>query len=166
MVTNLPNYYRNFTHNFDTEPVKNSYILVHITLSLVNILHVLLDSLSNYVTHLMPHIDYYITTSHCLVNDYCVILNHSISALCKLRDEVFCGNDVVLLLDEMHLQQQVQFDGRDLIGCNENLEMFKSILCFMVVSLKNQFPISLKRYQLSRYQNRSYVTEYSIVSRF
>ena len=68
----------------------------------------------------------------------------SISALCKLREEGFCGNDVVLLLDEMHLQHQVQFDGRDLIGCNEGLEMFKSILCFMVVSLKKSIPYIIK----------------------
>ena len=36
----------------------------------------------------------------------------------------------------MHLQQQVQYDGQDIIGCNENLEMFKSILCFMVFSFR------------------------------
>ena len=31
----------------------------------------------------------------------------------------FFGNDV-FLLDEMHLQQQVQFDGQTIIGCIED----------------------------------------------
>ena len=44
----------------------------------------------------------------------------------------------------MHLQQQVQFDGRSLIRCNESLEMFKSILCFMVVYLKKSVPYIIK----------------------
>ena len=44
----------------------------------------------------------------------------------------------------MHLQQQVQFDGQDIIGRNENLEMFKSILCFMVISLKKTVPYVIK----------------------
>ena len=44
----------------------------------------------------------------------------------------------------MHLQQQVQFDGRDIIDCNENLEMFKSTLCFMVISLKKTVPYVIK----------------------
>ena len=41
----------------------------------------------------------------------------------------------------MHLQQQVQFDGQTIIGCNEDLQMYKSILCFMAMSL-TAIPIS------------------------
>ena len=40
----------------------------------------------------------------------------------------------------MHLQSQVQFDGHTLIGCNADLEMYTSILCFMVVSLRKSLP--------------------------
>ena len=36
----------------------------------------------------------------------------------------------------MYLQTQVQFDGKSVIRCASDLNMFKSILCFMVVSLK------------------------------
>ena len=68
----------------------------------------------------------------------------SVKVLCKLREEGCIGNDVALLLDEMHLQQQLQFDGQDIIGCNENLEMFKGILCFMVISLKKTVPNVIK----------------------
>ena len=38
----------------------------------------------------------------------------------------------------------MQFHGQDIIGCNENLEMFKSILCFMVISLKKTVPYVIK----------------------
>ena len=44
----------------------------------------------------------------------------------------------------MHLQQQVQFDGQDIIGCDENLQMFKSILCFMAMYLTNTVPFVIK----------------------
>ena len=60
--------------------------------------------------------------------------------LSKLRDECLITNDVVLLLDEMHLQQQVQYNGRDIIGCHHELLMYKSIICFMVVSITKSIP--------------------------
>ena len=44
------------------------------------------------------------------------------------------------MLDEMYLQQEVQYDSRELTGCDSNLQMYKSILCFMVVSLKQSTP--------------------------
>ena len=61
---------------------------------------------------------------------------NSSKALCTLRNKSLIGNDVVILLDEMYLQTQVQFDGKSVIGCDGDLNMFKSKLCFMVVSLK------------------------------
>ena len=59
-------------------------------------------------------------------------------ALQVLRVQNFIGNDIAILLDEMHLQAQVQF--HTLIGCNANLEMYTSILSFMVVSLRKSLP--------------------------
>ena len=50
------------------------------------------------------------------------------------------GNDIAILLDEMHLQPQVQFDGQALIGCNADMAMHTSILCYMVVTLKKSIP--------------------------
>ena len=49
----------------------------------------------------------------------------------------------------MYIQQEVQHDGRDLIGCNAELQMFKSILCFMVVSLKQSIPYIIKAMPLT-----------------
>ena len=44
----------------------------------------------------------------------------------------------------MHIQQQVEFDGQTIIGRNEDLQMYKSILCFMEMSLTNTIPFIIK----------------------
>ena len=54
------------------------------------------------------------------------------------------------MLDEMYLQQEVQYDGRELTGCDSNLQMYKSILCFMVVSLKQSTPYIIKAIPLRK----------------
>ena len=54
------------------------------------------------------------------------------------------------MLDEMYLQQEVQYDGRELTGCDSNLQMYKSILCFMVVSLKQSTPYFIKAIPLTK----------------
>ena len=61
-------------------------------------------------------------------------------ALQCLHDTNCIGNDIAILPDEMHLQPQVQFDGQALIGCNADMAMYTSILCFMVVSLNKSIP--------------------------
>ena len=58
--------------------------------------------------------------------------------------------DVILLLDEMYLQQEVQYDGRDLTGCDSDLKMYNSILCFVVVSLKQSTAYILKAIPLTK----------------
>ena len=50
----------------------------------------------------------------------------------------------------MYIQRQVQYDGRDLTGCNSELQMYKSILCFMLVSLKQYTPYILKAIPLTK----------------
>ena len=49
-----------------------------------------------------------------------------------------------------YLQQQVQFDGRDFTGCGSELQMYKCILCFMVVSLRETTPYLLKAIPLTK----------------
>ena len=50
----------------------------------------------------------------------------------------------------MYIQQQVQYDGRDLTGCNSELQMYKNIICFMVVSLKQSTPYIPKAIPLTK----------------
>ena len=70
--------------------------------------------------------------------------------LLSLKENSLFSEDVILLLDEMYLQQEVQYDGRDLTGCDSDLKMYKSILCFMVVSLKQSTPYILKGILLTK----------------
>ena len=57
---------------------------------------------------------------------------------------------MIILLGEMYLQQEVQYDGRELTGCTNLLQLYKSILCFMVVSLKQSTPYILKDIPLTK----------------
>ena len=128
----------------------------------------LLDSLSNYVTHaayrlLHHHIP---LPSERLLRNLKSESIDSISALCKLREEGLCGNDVVLFLDEMHLNSKCNLMAEISLVVTKVLRCLRAFYASWLYLLKNQFPILLKRYQLSSYQNRSYVKEYSIVSRF
>ena len=119
----------------------------------VNTLPVLFDLPFNCALLQMQLIIYYVNTCRYLARD-CYGLKSdsidSIKALSKFREDGFFGNDVVILLDEMHLQQQVQFDGQTIIGCNEDLQMFKSILCFMAMSLTNTIPFIIKAIPISK----------------
>ena len=54
----------------------------------------------------------------------------------------------------MHLQQQVQFVGQTIFGCNKDLQMFKSILCFMVMSLTNIIPFIIKAIPISKLSSK------------
>ena len=65
------------------------------------------------------------------MNVYSKSLTHT--QLIAVKLSAHSENDVVILLDEMYLQTQVQFGGKSMIGGDGDLNMFKSILCFMVV---------------------------------
>ena len=60
------------------------------------------------------------------------------------------SDDAVLLLCEMYLQQEVQYDGRELTNCDSIPQMYKSILFFMVVSLKQSTLYVLKAIPLTK----------------
>ena len=68
----------------------------------------------------------------------------------SLKENSLFSEGVILLLDEMYLQQEVQYDGRKLIECDSELQMYKSIICFMVVSLKQSTPYILKATPLTK----------------
>ena len=52
--------------------------------------------------------------------------------------------DLVLLLDEIYVQKEVQFEGGRLIGADGDGRMFKGIMTFMIVSLKKSIPFVVK----------------------
>ena len=47
---------------------------------------------------------------------------------------------ICLLFDEMYLQKCEEYFGGELIGSDENGELYKEIVCFMMVRLKESIP--------------------------
>ena len=159
MLTNLPNYCRNITHNYDIEPLKDLLQLVYYspkgkckystsTLRFALQLRYTSNAAYNLLRQYLPLPSQRLL--RCSKSDSI----DSIKALSKFREDGFFGNDVVILLDELNLQQQVQFDGQTIIGCNEDLQMFKSILCFMVMSLTNTIPFIIKAIPISKLSSK------------
>ena len=64
----------------------------------------------------------------------------SIKALKILRDRGEMANDLVLLVDEMYLQKEESYQGGSLVGAAENGDLYKGIVVFMVVGLKESIP--------------------------
>ena len=48
------------------------------------------------------------------------------------------------MIDEMHLQKGTQFHSGEYIGVNEDNELYKGIMVFMIASLKNTVPLVIK----------------------
>ena len=57
-----------------------------------------------------------------------------------LKKDVKISEDTFLLFDEMYLQKGVEYFGSELIGSDENGELFKKTVCFMLVGLKDSIP--------------------------
>lgn len=54
------------------------------------------------------------------------------------------SKDIIILFDEMYLQKCVEYCGGEIIGLSENDELYKSIVCFMVIGLKQNIPYVIK----------------------
>ena len=52
--------------------------------------------------------------------------------------------DIVLLTDEMYLQKELQFQQGKLIGCDDNGNLFKGIVTFMIVKVRKNVPFVVK----------------------
>ena len=61
-----------------------------------------------------------------------------------LRIEVKISEDVYLIFDEMYLQNSQEYFWREMIGCDDKGELYKVIVCFMIVGLKESIPYVLK----------------------
>ena len=54
------------------------------------------------------------------------------------------SGDCVMLIDEMYLQKSVEYHSGDLMGQDEDGNLFKGIVLFMIVSLKKSIPYVVK----------------------
>ena len=61
-----------------------------------------------------------------------------------LHDNGCISDDVILIFDEMILQRSEEFIGGELIGSDENGELFKGIMSFMIIGLKSNVPYIIK----------------------
>ena len=164
MITNLPAYCRNSESPYYINVIKELIQLQYYSprgrppysntvLRFALIMRYTSNSAYRYLKTFLP------LPSYGLLNKLKSKSFDSCKALLSLKENSLYGSDVVLLLDEMYLQQQLQYDGRDLTGCDSELQMYKSILCFMVVSLKQITPYLLKVIPLTKKINHQIVQD-------
>ena len=60
-----------------------------------------------------------------------------------LKKDGKISEDICLLFDEMYLQKCEEYFGGELIGSDENGELYKEIVCFMIVRLSPSHVIKL-----------------------
>jgi hypothetical protein len=61
-----------------------------------------------------------------------------------LRENGSISDDVILILDEMYLQKCEEYFAGESIGADEKGELYKGVVCFMIVGLKNNIPYVVK----------------------
>ena len=49
-----------------------------------------------------------------------------------------------MIFDEMYLQRSQEYSGGEMIGCDDERELYKGIVCFMIVDLKKSIPYVIK----------------------
>ena len=62
----------------------------------------------------------------------------------SLKSQEVISEDVVLMFDEMYFQKCEEHCGGEIIGANENSELYIGLLSFMMVALKENFPYIIK----------------------
>ena len=61
-----------------------------------------------------------------------------------LRDEDKMCEGVILMFNEMFLRKSPEFVGGTMVGYNKDGVLFKGILCFMMVGLRESVPFIIK----------------------
>ena len=62
----------------------------------------------------------------------------------SLKLQGVTSEDVVLIFDEMYLHKCEEYCGGEMIDANENNELYKGLLSFMIVGLKENVPYITK----------------------
>ena len=61
-----------------------------------------------------------------------------------LRIEGKISEDVCMIFDEMYLQKSQEYFWGEMIGCDDEGELYKGIVCFMIIGLKESIPYMMK----------------------
>lgn len=67
-----------------------------------------------------------------------------ISSLKALKEHGSIAEDVILSFDEMYLQKCEEYAGGEIIGTNESGDLYKGVVCFMIIGLKSNIPYVIK----------------------
>ena len=67
-----------------------------------------------------------------------------LKAVKLLLNERKIDKDIALLTDEMYLQKEVQFQQGKLIGCDDNSNLFKGIMIFVIVGVRKNASFVVK----------------------
>ena len=59
------------------------------------------------------------------------------------------SKNLILMVDEMFLQKYAQYQGGEYIGVNKDGKLYKGIVAFMVVGLKQSVPYVIQVIQMS-----------------
>ena len=62
----------------------------------------------------------------------------------SLKSQGVISEDVVLMFDETYLQICEEYSGGEIIGAKENNELYKGLLSFITVGLKENVPYIIK----------------------
>ena len=65
----------------------------------------------------------------------------AIKAVKLLREKGEISTDCILMVDEMYLQKATQYQGGEYVGADEEGNIFKGIIVFVIVGLKKVNPI-------------------------
>lgn len=61
-----------------------------------------------------------------------------------LKNNKSISEDIILMFDEVYLQKCEEYMSGESFGVNENGELFKGMMCFMIVGLKSNVPYMIK----------------------
>ena len=70
----------------------------------------------------------------------------AIKAVKLLREKGEISTDCILMVDEMYLQKATQYQGGEYVGADEEGNLFKGIIVFMIVGLKKSIHMLFKPY--------------------
>ena len=71
-----------------------------------------------------------------------------------LPNEPKIDKDIVLLTDKMYLQKEVQFQQGKLIDCDDNSNLLKGFMTFMIVGVRKNVPFVVKAVPESKIQGK------------
>ena len=61
-----------------------------------------------------------------------------------LKNNGNISEDVIVIFDEMYVQKCEEYTGGETIGADEDGELYKGIICFMIVGMKSNVPFIIK----------------------